>query len=126
MIYAASNPSLAALEVLVHYSVLPQDFVLTEIRIPDGISIEVVSDEQLPPDWDAELPEPTTVQATDSQMFGVTWISQKRSAVLNVPSTIIGLACRSERNFVLNPEHPDFSRIEFRPSVPFRFDPRLK
>jgi RES domain-containing protein len=36
VIYASSGPSLAALEVLTHYSRLPQDFILTEIDIPDG------------------------------------------------------------------------------------------
>ena len=32
-IYTAQSRSLAALEILVHYTVLPRDFVLTPIRI---------------------------------------------------------------------------------------------
>jgi hypothetical protein len=40
-IYAAESRSLAALEVLVHYSVLPLDFALTPIRIPEDRSDEV-------------------------------------------------------------------------------------
>ena len=34
-IYTAQSRSLAALEILVHYAVLPRDFVLTPIRIPE-------------------------------------------------------------------------------------------
>lgn len=33
VIYAAQSTSLAALEVLVHFSALPKDHVLTEIRV---------------------------------------------------------------------------------------------
>jgi len=40
--------------------------------------------------------------------------------VLRVPSVIV-----FEANFVLNPEHPDFSRIHFFDPQPFRFDARL-
>ena len=32
----------------------------------------------------------------------------------------------SERNYLLNPAHPDFSRIRFFPPRPFAFDRRLK
>ena len=34
VVYAAASASLATLEILVQYSVLPRDFVLTEIHIP--------------------------------------------------------------------------------------------
>jgi RES domain-containing protein len=39
---------------------------------------------------------------------------------LSVPSVILG-----ERNYVLNPAHSDFARIEFAEPEPFRFDLRL-
>jgi hypothetical protein len=38
-----------------------------------------------------------------------------------VPSSVLSV----EYNFVLNPAHPDFALIRFRPPTPFRFDPRL-
>jgi RES domain-containing protein len=34
-IYASATISLAVLEILVHYSVLPKDFVATPIEIPE-------------------------------------------------------------------------------------------
>ena len=116
VIYAAATPSLAALEVLVRYTVLPRDFVLTEIHIPVEVGIEVVVDHDLPPGWQSLSPVPAT------QEFGRRWAKELRSAVLSVPSTIIPL----ERNYVVNPLHPDFPAIEFLPSKPFQFDPRLK
>jgi hypothetical protein len=42
--------------------------------------------------------------------------TEKRSAVLGVPS---------ELNFLLNPEHPDFSKIEIGNPKPVGWDPRL-
>ncbi len=41
-IYAAANPSLAALEVLVHLAELASDYVLTEIRIPDQMNYRIL------------------------------------------------------------------------------------
>ena len=46
-IYAAATASLAALEVMVGFSVLPRDFVLTEIHIPAEVAIESVAEHNL-------------------------------------------------------------------------------
>ena len=124
-IYVSSNPSLAALEVLVHYEVLPLDFVLTPINIPDHLTIETVSDDRLPDDWNREIPD-VTAGLLESQLFGSEWLQQKRSVALSVPSNVMGVGCPSERNFVLNPEHSEFAQVQFLLSSPFRFDTRLK
>jgi len=115
-IYASASESLAALEVLVHFSVLPRDFVVTEIHIPSSTEIETLLEEDLPANWQALSPAPTT------QEIGRLWAVELRSAVLSVPSSILP----SERNFIINPRHPGFAKIKFMPSKPFRFDPRLK
>ena len=60
VVYAAATVSLAALEVLVQFSVLPRDFVLTEIRIPSVVVIEAVYEQDLPTDWQAFSPSPAT------------------------------------------------------------------
>jgi RES domain-containing protein len=78
VVYAAATVSLAALEVLVQFSVLPRDFVLTEIRIPAAVVIESVSEQDLPADWQAFAPSPTT------QEIGRRWVFELRSAVLSV------------------------------------------
>jgi RES domain-containing protein len=116
VIYAAASRSLAVLEILVHYSVLPRDFVITPISIPDGVSIMGVPDSVLADGWN----QPTPIPAT--QEYGRTWITTNGSAVLIVPSAVMP----RERNFVLNVLHPDFRKIAFGPSERFPFDPRLK
>jgi len=116
VIYAAASRSLAVLEILVHYSVLPRDFVITTVSIPDSVSIIGAPDSVLTTGWNQPTPMPAT------QEYGGTWITAKSSAVLIVPSAVMPL----ERNYVLNVLHPDFRKITFGQSEPFPFDPRLK
>ena len=115
-IYAAQSPSLAALEILVHFSALPTDFSLTEIVIPDDVSILRWRPDSLPRGWDQEVPSSVT------QELGESWVRTAEYAVLCVPSSIVP----TDYNYVINPAHPAFPKIQFGPSLPFRFDPRLK
>jgi RES domain-containing protein len=114
-IYAAASVSLAALETLVHFSVLPRDFVLTEIQVPEAVA-ESLDEGDLPAGWD------TLSASAVTQEIGRGWAVDLWSAVLSVPSAIVPV----ERNYVLNQKHPGFGRIKFLPSTPFRFEPRLK
>ncbi|MEP7367032.1 MAG: RES domain-containing protein [Acidobacteriota bacterium] len=116
VIYAAATASLAALEVLVHYSVLPRGFVLSEIRIPTPVTIRSLEVADLSPDWES----PTASAWT--QAVGRRWAKTREAAVLSVPSTIIA----SERIYLLNPHHPEFGSVEFLSPTAFQFDPRLK
>jgi len=59
-INAAQTASLAALEVLVHYSVLPKDHLLTEIQIPDALEILQWHEDVLPSGCKSELPTSDT------------------------------------------------------------------
>jgi RES domain-containing protein len=61
------------------------------------------------------------LEIPESQRFGDAWVSESRSAVLRVESVAVN---RMESNFVLNPRHPDFSRIESEPPQEFLFDQR--
>jgi RES domain-containing protein len=112
MIYASATISLAVLEIIVHYSVLPRDFVATPIDIPDDIEWRMFTD----PGWTLDTPLHIT------QADGGTWINDRLSVVTSVPSFVVS----SERNYLLNPDHPDFAKVRFGPSEPFRFDPRLR
>lgn len=107
-IYTAQSRSLAALEILVHYAVLPRDFVLTPIRIPEDRVVVARLQKN------AQFPE---LQTRD---LALNWFPS--TAVLGVYSVIIP----DERIYILNPTHPEFEYIEFLDSEPFKFDPRLK
>jgi RES domain-containing protein len=116
VIYAAQTASLAALEVLVHYSALPKEHILTEIQVPDALSILRWEEDALPDGWKSEAP------IAETQDLGEIWVRGARTAILSVPSSIIP----RERNYILNPAYPEFRQINFQPSLPFQFDPRLK
>lgn len=111
-IYTAQSRSLAALEILVHYAVLPRDFVLTPIRIPeDRVGVMRLPEQEL-----AYRPLPYA----HTQHLGMRWLP--KVAALGVSSAIIP----QERIYVLNPAHVEFQCIEFGEAEPFEFDPRLK
>jgi RES domain-containing protein len=116
VIYAAQSRSLAALEVLVHYAILPLDFVCTPIRMPEHLVTNVHENAHVGSGY--FYPQPGCL--TDEQHFGPRWIP--KHVALSVPSAIIP----QERIYLLNPAHTDFNRVQFLDSEPFRFDPRLK
>jgi RES domain-containing protein len=105
------------LEVLAHYAVLPLDFVITAVRIPDRIKVADAPVSRLPANWNDPS---SSVEIT--QRIGARWIASGRSCVLLVPSAVVA----KEWNYVLNVAHPDFMFIEFGVPEPFRFDPRLR
>jgi RES domain-containing protein len=103
VIYAAASTSLAALEVLVHHGMLPADYRVISITIPDSVQIESVEVSTLGEDWFEEKSQDRTAA------IGSEWADSMRSAVLQVPSAVI----RTESNFILNPRHPDYPAILF-------------
>lgn len=113
----SENRSLAVLEIQAHLSeVLPDKYVLGSADLPDDFSPEIPTDKELPENW------PTLVvgEQHTTRQLGDEWRQRGDSVVLSVPSVTYG-----ERNFVLNPEHPQFRQIDFRDPVPFQFDIRL-
>jgi len=116
VIYTAESRSLASLEVLVHTEDTQLLAAVSWAMIPVGMDealIEVL--QRLPADW-RELPAPSSTRD-----IGTRWVVESRSAVLRVPSAVVD----GEFNYVLNPQHADFTRIEIGGPQPFSFDPRL-
>lgn len=117
VVYMSENRSLAVLEILAHLSdVLPDKYVLGSADLPDDVSPEILTDKELPENW-ATL---VVGEQHTARQLGDGWLRRQRSVVLAVPSVTSG-----ERNYLLNPEHPQFSQIDFHDLVPFRFDIRL-
>lgn len=116
-VYTSSSLALAALELLVHLGVktIPKQHVAIPADIPEGIAIDQASPSELPNSW-REDPPPSELAAIGDQ-----WARQSKSAVLKVPSAVIG----EEWNYLLNPEHPDFNQIVIGIAKPFQFDARL-
>ncbi len=117
IVYTSATLSLAALEYLVHLDPprAPADLVAVPADIPDAVARREVTAAALPPKWRA-YPAPEALAD-----LGTAWARAGTSAVLMVPSVIVP----QERNFLLNPAHPDFRRIRLGRPEPFSFDPRL-
>jgi len=113
MVYMAQSVALAVLENLVHMS--RQDFPTGYVRITATV-----------PDDIAILSEPDlrgnrSLRDLSTQALGDAWHDSQPSAILKVRSAVVP----EEWNYLLNPRHPDFSRIVVHQPEPFVFDERL-
>jgi RES domain-containing protein len=117
IVYTSGSLALAALECLVNLEVdlVPEDLAAIPADIPDGFPIRTVSSRDLPRTW-RRYPAPEALQD-----LGAAWAAAGAAAVLAVPSAIVP----QERNYLLNPRHPDFRRIRVGKSETFAFDSRL-
>jgi RES domain-containing protein len=115
MVYAAGSQSLAMLDLLVQDEPLRARYVMIPATLPKGMRIERILAAQLPADW-RDLAARERLQA-----IGTDWARRRSSAVLAVPSAVIP----SETNYLLNPLHPAFARIEIGEPQDFITDLRL-
>ncbi len=116
LIYASEHYATAILEKLVHAgrTQLPGAHHAAAIDIPDDVPIEVFDPDAVS-GWDSE-------ESAGARAYGDQWHATGRTAVLVVPS-IPGQPV--ERNFVINPAHPDAARIRVGPSFDVVWDGRL-
>lgn len=116
VVYGAGSVALAILEVLVHLnaSELLPAYSLVSAEVPDDL-VELLPAAALPANWKASPPPAETVAVGDG------WVAAGRTAALAVPSAVV----ETERNYLLNPAHPGFSRIVVGLPERFAFDPRL-
>jgi len=116
IIYTAESQSLAVLEILVHLDSpeLLKKYALFRVGIDESYIIDIDA-AILPRNWRTE-PVPGKVQKIGDQ-----WVTNATSAVLRVPSTLVP----GEFNFLLNPRHADFPKLQFSGPIPFHLDPRL-
>ena len=116
VVYASSSLALAAVETFVNLEpkLRPADLVSIGGEIPENIEIARLDLRDLPAKWYASRDE-------SLRNFGDTWIKAGRTVALLVPSAAI----RGEWNILLNPAHPEFSRVKFDDPEDFRFDERM-
>jgi hypothetical protein len=82
-------------------------------NVPVGFYYAVFSPPALP-GWDS-------VPATVSKEFGERWCSERRSAILLLPSVVT----RLDHNVLINPAHPEFAVISASLHQPVYWDSRL-
>ncbi|MEK8088640.1 RES family NAD+ phosphorylase [Thermithiobacillus plumbiphilus] len=102
VIYGSLTFAGAMLEVLVHARIgkIPRNQSYVCADVPDGISVERLSLQMLPPDWDTE-------DSTGARQAGDQWLDERRSAILLVPSVV----AREEWNALVNPLHPEAQQL---------------
>jgi len=117
LVYSAGTRSLACLENLVHRGGegLDSNFRVMTIDIPPDLELGQVLPNDLPVNWREYEYQGNTRRVGDN------WVKEGKTAVLKVPSAIIP----EEFNYLLNPAHRDFSRIQLTSTDPFSFDRRL-
>jgi RES domain-containing protein len=117
MLYTSQSRALCTTEIAVHtpLGVLPKDFQIVTIELPDFIKIKEVKLNSLPKDWKMFPHSHTT------QIIGDQFINELNFLVLKVPSVVV----EGEFNFLINPKHKDFQRVKINSVSPFNFDSRL-
>ena len=116
VVYTAGSLALASIETVVN---LPSPkFLESFVRIPvrfKSTLVEELPTAELPLDWQSSPISPV------NRDIGDRWVKEQRSAVLKVPSAVVP----EEFNFLLNPAHPAFKKIEIGSPVVYHFDPGL-
>ena len=117
VVYTAASRSLCALEILVHLPIglLPFDYHLVTIEIPDSAPLKEISVSDLPEDWQS-IPH-----GNATQRIGDLFVQEREFLLLKVPSAVV----KDEFNFLINPAHPDFQQVKVVETELFEFDSRL-
>ncbi len=117
VVYASVTVSLAAPELLVHLDAeeAPADQVAIPVDVPAELAVREIAAGDLPRNW-RTTPAPLVLQ-----QLGNNWARALETPLLSVPSAVVP----RERNYILNPRHPDASRLMIGTPEPFSFDPRL-
>jgi RES domain-containing protein len=117
VVYVAESRALATLEILAGIRSVPtlDAYVLIPVAFHPEL-VEAPEPEDLPGNW-RENPPPA-----EARTLGDRWVREGRSAVLRVPNALIP----QEFNFLLNPAHPDFSRVRIGDPTPFTLDSRFR
>lgn len=116
-IYTGTSFALCLVEILVHANRRspPSAARFVEALVPGEVSRETF-EPKAHPGWDH--PHDVTV----AQDFGRRWLTERRSALLLVPSVVTG---GRDTNAVVNPDHPDAAAIVVGAETPVALDPRL-
>ncbi|MEO8297633.1 MAG: RES domain-containing protein [Burkholderiales bacterium] len=116
VIYASRSYAGAMLECLAHAGIgrVPRTHVAIEISVAGVVTTERHDESSLPVGWEH-------ADRRVARAFGDTWIRERRTAVLVVPSVV----ARREGNVLLNPQHPDFRMIVASSPEPVVWDARL-
>src|SRR5665213_727489 len=88
---------------------LHMNFNVMQIVVPEEIVLQKIKETDLIKGWKEFDKMPYT------QSLGDQWVRELKSAILQVPSTIVS----GDSNYLLNPWHKDFQKIKLIRTDPF-------
>lgn len=116
VVYLAGSLALASLELLVHLREIDvlKAYRKLSVGIPEHL-VKALDRRDLPADWARPSLNPA------NQRTGDRWLDSLESAVLMVPSAVV----IGEENYIVNPAHPDFARLEPGEITDYHYDHRI-
>lgn len=117
LVYTSQSAALCTVEIAVHVplGIIPLDYTLVSIEIPDELIIQEVIPDELPRDWSA------LSHIHGTQLIGDRFIKSGAHPLLRVPSAVV----QGEYNYLIDPRHPESRKISILKIEPFNFDSRL-
>ena len=117
IVHLSEHPAVALLESLANLNgvpdFLPSHFQLLKILLPDEVVVKELTARQLASVDACDL--------TSTQRIGDAWLATRESALLRVPS----IPSPESWNYLLNPLHPDASRLKVDWARQIAYDKRL-
>ncbi len=117
VLYTSDSRALCMAEVAVHtpVGVMPKDYYLITIEIPDYGHVSFLDLKTLPENW-RKFP-----YSKETQELGDKFINEGKYLYFKVPSAVV----QGDYNILINPFHEDFDKVKIIKTEKFSFDERL-
>lgn len=117
VVYTTSSLALAFVEIIpsLRKNVIPKSYVSLYINIDDAVSQKEIKRDDFPLDWKEEKTRNWFIETGDQ------WLKERKELLLIVPSVIIP----EEKNILINPHHPEMTKVETETVKPFTVGPRF-
>ena len=116
IIYTSESRALCTTEIAVHVplGIIPKNYFLQTIKIPKD-KILTIELNKLKSNWNNNPPTPSTKDVGDL------FIKNNKFLILKVPSAVV----QDEFNYLINPVHKEFKKIDIIKIEEFKFYKRL-
>ncbi|MCW3081522.1 RES family NAD+ phosphorylase [Segetibacter sp.] len=117
LLYTSQSRALAFAEISMHIplGIVPLDYFLISIQIPDTADILELAEADMPADWRSNPHSDST------QKIGDQFAAELKHLALRVPSAVVP----GDWNYLINPSHPMTSEVTIVEVEPFQFDSRF-